>query len=253
MTSVCFSQNNQISLDFDYGTSINNLKSPSSLSPLNYSFRQLENINNLGMSFQYKYKIIKKHNLFLSTGVSFSKSKFFFKILDNHPHYIADVFINKNYLTLTIIGFSKEFLIYNGKIKLVFSYSRIKRFFFKTVEPYSSNYLEANEPNIKYKYSYITIFDNQPIKPAILSFFLTNPKLNLQLKFNTFNEKTFLNIGFKYSKKFNFDYNFSYNIQYYNDSNPTIITNYSYLGQLNSNMFIHNNFASLTFGISHYF
>jgi len=250
----CYSQNNEFEFDFNFGTALNNLKNPKSLNYPNYDYRGMSNVSNKGVSFLFKYKILKKYKFYISTGLSFSNSKYFIKITDGTPSHISNVYINKNYFTLKMLGIYKEFDLYSGKLKIEFGINAIKRLFFKTEDIYSTGFLSSSELNFRYKYNLKTYYYNnaKKLNLTIQDRLFRTFEYSFQMKYGIF-ENTFLNFGLKFSKKHFFYYDFKYDVEYRTGSNPTIITYYSYFGSFPKKRGVLDDFLSLDIGLSYKF
>lgn len=217
---IGFSQKHEFNFNTKLGTSTKNLKP---INPVNTTRRDyysaLTNTNDKGIFVNYKYRVFNNLNLFLSTGLEFSQSKYYFKVIENHEDHLANVFINKKRLTLHVLGLSKEFNFYDGNIILDLGVDWIERFYFTTTDNYVNNYTRSEIiPWIDYKYSLTINYkgDYHNTDHVLKSTLHHNAEFHLHVKFKM-TDKLFLNFGFNYAKNMAFYYKYRTDFLYYHN------------------------------------
>ncbi len=203
-------QNHEIDLSYRVGIPTNSITTPELVGATHYDYRQMRAVNDQGVILMYKYKLFKKLNLFVSTGIEFSKSKLHLPLFGYRrpPRLLDNVEINTNRIGYRIIGLTKRFNLIEDKLSLDISCDVVKRIYSTENDNYSSDYQFNTTDWIEYKYDIDLFMDADNFFIRLNTDFGAN--LNFQIK-----ENLKLNFGANFSRNYKTFYNYTYSVNYY--------------------------------------
>ncbi len=226
LLSVCLkAQNHEIDLSYRVGISTNSITSPELVGATHYDYRRIGAMNDQGVILMYKYKLFKKLNLFVSTGIEFSKSKLLLPLFGYREtsRLLDNVEINTNRIGYRIIGLTKRFNLIEDKLSLDIACNVVKRIYSTDNDNYNSDYRFNTTDWIKYKYN-IDLFmqdDNFAIR--------LNTDFGVNLNFKV-TENLKLNFGANFSRNYETFYNYTYSVNYYQGGSETPTEEWNYGG-----------------------
>jgi hypothetical protein len=248
-------KSHEIEFNFRYGFPTRNLTIHSPGAFTDIAHREMKSLNDLGIVFKYKFNIWKRVGLFLSTGIDFSKSKYYQPIFDlRYDYHLDNVIIEKSRIGIQLLGVHKQFSTADGKIVFDVGIDFVNRVFLNKSDSYTSDYLRSHRTFIDYKYELTTYYgDYYPnfkfsdgIKMKI------NADYNVQVKFKI-KPKMLLNFGVNYSRNNMVFYDYTYSTRYYQNGSNVPNQTYSYggfFGPNNEKLALIDHFLYSNIGIS---
>ncbi len=254
--NLVFSQEHGISLNYRFGTSINNFR-PVDLQSDPYAVensKKLTNANDLGIVARYSFLISEKHKFYFTTGVEFARSRHYQNIsISDFNDIYETLIINKNRFVIQLFGFEKELCIIDERLKLVLGWGLINRqYFIKTQKYYSGNVSINGQSDIYYHFDLTTFYQNDYENNLNKTFRFIHSEYSLSLRAKIF-ENLAINLGFTYSPN-----NLFFNDYYLliKNGGSTIGSDYTYnslLSQQGRRMAVNDHFLSGTIGLSYRF
>ena len=248
-------QNHEFNINYRLGTATSNFNILTPTLSTRGQYKKMTNISDKGIYFNYKYKILKKINLFISSGFDFSQSKYYQKVINADIYHLDNIVVKKNRLTFHIFGLNQQFKFYKGKIILDLGVNMIQRFYFKDSDTYKIDYKSNNEDWIKYKYNLTTYYDKFYINESNIKgkHLFYNLEYNLHFKAKI-RKNTYLNLGVNYTRNNIFFYDYTVDVLYYYNGSTTPNGFWSDLGFGDNTKYgIRDHFLYFNFGISYKF
>jgi len=255
INTTLYSQNHEVNFNTRIGTATGNFSVLTPTLGTRYAFKKMRNLNDKGVYFNYKYKLFKKINLYISTGFDLSQSKYYQKILDGRPKHLDNIIINKTRLTYHIFGLNQQFNFYGGKLILDLGINWIERIYSNKIDNYKTAYKSNNEDWIKYKYDLTTYYDRLYINESNIrgNDMTFNLEYNVHIKAKIY-KNTYLNFGFNYTRNNIFFYDYTVDVLYFHNGSttPTAFWFDQGFGDKTKNG-IRDHFLYFNFGISYKF
>lgn len=228
-------QQHEFQFHYRFGFPTDNLKQVETKTPTGYineyQYKKARTLFDQGSILSYKYKIWKKHNLFLTGGIELSQTKYYVPIIDPHERQLDNIEITYDRFALHF-GLNKQFEFYDSKIILDIGFQFVDRYPLRKQKDYVIDFKTSNQDWIEYKYelnSYFgkyyqndgTIKNNRNIH--------LNSDYNATLKFKL-KSNFYFNLGFSYTRNNFFFYNYKYSILYYYNGSTTPNETYNFWG-----------------------
>ena len=214
-----------------------------------------------GIGIEYKYRILKKANIYLSTGAFFSKSQYTFVI--SNPFEVGapleQVLINKNRFDIQPVGLSKRFNLFQDNLILEVGLNIMYRYFYKDHDRYlQDTYLKTSDATVtmyrRYKYDinvhYGEYFGN-PNYPE-KRYMNVSGAYSFTSKYRLTNNMYF-NVGLFYQRNYYFAYDYSFDYELKFNDGSTGVFNASSAPTKGFHYMIKDDFLNFTFGVSYLF
>ena len=195
----CWAQNHELQYRGDFGFPLQSLKTIGLFYPNTVNNNQVQNellyrhakfLYCQNNSFNYKYKIYKKYNIYIVGGLDYSSYKAVLPIFGFYG-FTTNIDINYKRLGLSL-GVAKQFCLYDSKVILELGYNIVRRI------PIERNYFESvdltpsDRDFIKYEYTIENKYDGTPSYYSSFGLFDEKPfdsiflhsELNINSKFS---------------------------------------------------------------------
>ncbi|MBK6952787.1 MAG: hypothetical protein IPH24_12255 [Crocinitomicaceae bacterium] len=250
---------NELSINFRSGLPTQNMVVFIPDSFKRYDYLQMRSVSDMGAILKYKFRVWKKWNIYVSSGIELSQSKHYQPIFASGyaQMHLDNIIIKKNRFTVNWFGLHKQFQLYNDKLLIDFGCEVVDKFYFSKVDNYSSDYIKNSTPTdqwIDYSYDLTTYYDqfypSGDITGGYRRLFLD---WNLHLKF-LLSHDLYFDFGFNYTRNNLFFYDYSYSVRYYVGGSETPTNYYSFLGTAPPHKnAVRNHYLYLNFGLSYKF
>jgi hypothetical protein len=233
-----FSQNHDLSLSFRIGISKDDLKIEQPSLVTRYDYRYVQPFNDKGFVLGYKYRVWKWANLFLTTGLDFSKSKHYQSIIGiQRQQNLENIIIDKSRMGLHF-GIGKQ-INFKKLPKLHFDLGAqiYIKFYSENKKSFSSDYKFNNESWIEYKYEFVTYHKyynslNSSIDNDSVSNYTGNMyQFNADVRFEV-SDNMYISTGVNWVMNYEFNYDFNYSINYYSNGSTEPTSTDTYHGNV---------------------
>lgn len=255
--NLVFSQEHGISLNYRFGTSINNFR-PVDLQSDPYAVensKKLTNANDLGIVARYSFLISEKHKFYFTTGVEFARSRHYQNIsISDFNDIYETLIINKNRCLIQLFGFEKELCIIDERLKLVLGWGLINRQYFERKHSYNRFVSQViNGYAVDYKYDLTTFYQGDYENNLHKTYRFINSEYSLGLRAKIFENIAF-NLGFTFSPNNLFFNDYSLVVTELPNTDFTRTYTYnSFISQQGRWMAVNDHFLSGTIGLSYRF
>lgn len=252
-----YSQKHEIDFGVRGSVPISNLKIYQPNLFTRYDLINVKAINDKGISMVYKYKIWKKFNLFITTGLSFSQADYVLPINNfSTRELIAHVQISNKRFTYNFIGLEKKFSLYDNQLNINIGWSLTNEIFLENHQNYNAKNLKVDNNEIKqyetlnYEYKLDTYYNKAKTNQDIgYKQIYNNGLYYLQLQ-GKLSKNTYLNFALEYYRNIVFFYNYVYKIRY---ENSGTIGFYGISGIFDAHYASQSHFLGLKLGLSYKF